>query len=151
MLFRSHQDPTVAVMYFVGIAVLVWGLGSFVYFTACELFWRGQTIGKRMSNLRVVKQDGFALDAVSVLVRNVFRTVDHLPPLWLVPLVSKQSQRFGDMVSGTVVISDTLQTLAGVRESLSARNAVEAQFRFDAGVLKKLRPEIGRASCRERV
>ncbi len=137
----EENDPTLIGMYFVGVAMLVWGLGSFVYFAACELCWRGQTIGKRMSQLRVVKRDGFALDAMSVLVRNVFRVVDHLPPLWLVPLVSKQSQRFGDMVSGTVVVSDAVHGLAGVREVLSNRNAADAQFRFDAGMLKKLRPE----------
>lgn len=134
-------DPTTVVMYFVGLAVLVWGFGSFLYFTTCELCLRGQTIGKRMSHLRVVKHDGFALDAPSVLIRNVFRVVDHLPPLWLVPLVSKQSQRLGDMVSGTVVVSDEVQALAGVREKLSERKPVDAQFRFDAGALKKLRPD----------
>ena len=41
----------------------------------------GQTLGKRMCKIRVVKADGFALDAVSVFMRNVFRVADHLPIL----------------------------------------------------------------------
>ena len=89
--------------------------------------------------------------------------------LWIVPLLSAKSQRFGDMVAGTIVVEDATHPLAGVRERLSRRAAVEDRFHFDGGLLKKLRPqdvngieqllerwndvpnEIGRASCRERV
>ncbi len=137
----KSAGPDNAMMVVVGICMLIWGLGSFFYFTLSELCLRGQTLGKRSAKLRVVKQDGFALDAVSVLVRNIFRVVDNLPPLWLVPLISKRGQRFGDMVAGTLVISDEVAELIGMREVLSERKAVDAVFRFDAGMLKKLRPD----------
>ncbi len=75
-----------AVWYFVGLFLLVSGVGSFIYFGASELFSRGQTLGKRLSGIRVVRADGFALEPGGILVRNIFRVIDQQPPLWLVPL-----------------------------------------------------------------
>jgi hypothetical protein len=118
--------------------VLAWGLGSFVYFAGCELFLRGQTVGKRSSKIRVIKANGFQLDASSILVRNIFRVIDHLPPLWIVPVISTLSQRAGDMVAGTIVVVDDPTDLSPVRVILAERTAADAEFRFDGSMLKKL-------------
>ena len=134
-------DPETVGMYVMGIGMLIWGLGSFFYFGLSELLWRGQTLGKRMCKIRVVKADGFALDAVSVFMRNVFRVADHLPILWIVPVLSPRGQRFGDMVAGTIVISDEAEDLAEVRHQLSGRNMAEARFRFDQAKLTRLARE----------
>jgi uncharacterized RDD family membrane protein YckC len=125
---------------FVGLWLLFYGLGSFLYFGLSELFLRGQTVGKRSCSIRVAKADGFTLDATSVLVRNVFRVLDHFPPLWIVPVVSARTQRFGDMVAGTIVIVDRPEPVGAVRDQLAGRSAAESRFRFDAAALKRLRP-----------
>jgi len=135
----DQQAGEQLLLYFIGIAMLVWGFSSFVYFGASELFLRGQTLGKRLISLRVVKANGFSLDPVSIFVRNLFRAVDHLSPLWIVPVLSKKGQRFGDMVAGTVVVSDKPAPLSLVREELAERTAVEAKYRFDASSLARLR------------
>jgi uncharacterized RDD family membrane protein YckC len=126
------------VWYLGGIMMLVWGFGSFLYFTACELLLRGQTIGKRAVHIRVVKSDGFQLDAVSIVVRNLFRVLDQLPPMWIIPFVSKRSQRSGDMVAGTLVVSDAPVELSPVRSVLAQRSAADAQFRFEQAKLRRL-------------
>lgn len=131
-------DPSSAPFYAAAFIALVWGLGSFIYFGATELFMRGQTPGKRLSKIRVVKSDGFSLDGTSILVRNIFRVLDHLPPLWIVPLLSARGQRAGDMVAGTVVVSDDHQVLSEVRAELAQRSALESEFRFDASALRQL-------------
>ncbi len=133
-------DPETVGMYVLGIAALIWGLGSFFYFGLSELLWRGQTLGKRLCKIRVVKADGFALNAVGVFMRNVFRVADHLPILWIVPVLSQRGQRFGDMVASTIVISDEAEELAEVRQELSGRNAAESRFRFDHAKLTRLTP-----------
>lgn len=133
--------PETIYMYLAGIGMLIWGLGSFLYFGLSELLWRGQTPGKKMCQIRVVKADGFALDAVGVFMRNVFRVADHLPILWIVPVLSKRGQRFGDMVASTIVISDEAEDLAEVRQQLSGRNKAEARFRFDQAKLTRLTRE----------
>ena len=133
--------PETIYMYLAGLGMLIWGLGSFLYFGLSELLWRGQTPGKKMCKIRVVKADGFALDAGGVFMRNVFRVADHLPILWIVPVLSKRGQRFGDMVASTIVISDEAEDLAEVRQQLSGRNKAEARFRFDQAKLTRLTRE----------
>jgi uncharacterized RDD family membrane protein YckC len=138
-LDRSDEDDVNRTMWFLGgIMMLVWGFGSFVYFALCELLLRGQTIGKRAVHIRVVKVDGFQLDAVSIVVRNLFRVLDQLPPMWIVPFVSPRSQRAGDMVAGTLVVSDAPPELSPVRTALAQRAAADAHFRFDHAKLKRL-------------
>jgi uncharacterized RDD family membrane protein YckC len=128
-------------LFLIGLFLIVSGVGSFVYYGFSELCLRGQTIGKRMSGIRVVRLDGFALDAGAILVRNIFRVIDHIPPLWLVPLLTKNSQRLGDLVGGTVVVLDKPESLGDLRATLSQRPAGEAQFAFDAAALKRVRPQ----------
>lgn len=138
--FENAADGPQATAYLFGLIIVIWGLGSFFYYGIFELFMRGQTPGKRMSHIRVVKADGFSLDATSVFVRNIFRVLDHIPVLWIVPLASASGLRFGDMVAGTIVIQDEVATLATVRERLASRPAAESQFRFTPSVLKELTP-----------
>jgi len=135
------DNPADVPMYFLGLFLMVWGLGGFVWFGLCELLLRGQTPGKKMSKIRVVKLDGFALDPVSIFVRNIFRIVDHMPIVWIVPLLSQKSQRLGDMVSGTIVVHEQFDQISGVRAELSNQSAAESTFRFTPADLRKLRPQ----------
>src|SRR5580692_9456225 len=127
-------------LYLFSVMLLAFELGSFVYFVTAELLVRGQTIGKRACGVRVVKADGFALDAGSVLVRNVFRLIDQIPLLWIVPLLSGRSQRFGDMVAGTLVVAETQDQIGDLRARLVARDSSESRFRFDAAMLNRTTP-----------
>lgn len=127
--------------YVLGLVLLIQGLASFVYYGLSELFWRGQTIGKKHNNIRVVKVNGFALDPGSIILRNLFRIIDHFAILWFVPYFSKQSQRLGDMVAGTICIVDEPVSLTSLRDTLLARPRTDRQYRFDAAALKRIRPE----------
>ncbi|NQT38918.1 MAG: RDD family protein [Planctomycetes bacterium] len=135
----DQRNPAQVPMYFIAIWLLAWGLGSFFYYGCSELLARGQTIGKRLCAIRVVKVDGFSLDPASVLVRNLFRVADHLPPLWIVPVISRRGQRFGDMVAGTIVISDKPREMGDLRHALLQRPAAESRFRFDNAALGRAR------------
>ncbi|MCA9068674.1 MAG: RDD family protein [Planctomycetaceae bacterium] len=139
-LVSGSGDPAEMEAYVVGVIVLLFGLGSFVYFTAAELFMHGQTVGKRASKIRVVKLDGFSLDAGSIFLRNVFRVIDNIPVTWIIPVMSKRSQRMGDMASGTIVVSDEPPELTNIRVELSGQKAIEAEFRFDSRALGELKP-----------
>lgn len=124
-----------------GISVFIWSIGSFFYFGLSELLMRGQTIGKRQMNIRVVKADGFALDPMGVLIRTLFRLVDQIPFLWIVPVVSARQQRFGDMAARTIVVAEEAARISPLRETLALHSAAESRFRFDAAMLKKCRPQ----------
>jgi uncharacterized RDD family membrane protein YckC len=87
------------------------------YFALFEIFWNGQTPGKRYAQVRVIKDDGRPIGAYEAIVRNALRLVDMLPAMYGIGLVSifmsRQSKRLGDFVAGTVVVHE--KTLEGVR------------------------------------
>jgi uncharacterized RDD family membrane protein YckC len=85
------------------------------YFILLEWLWNGQTPGKRMVHIRVIKQGGYALRFFDTLSRNLLRVVDFLPLFYGVGLTSllltRDSQRVGDLVAGTLVVyQDPVET-----------------------------------------
>jgi uncharacterized RDD family membrane protein YckC len=82
----------------------------FGYFPFFEGIWNGRTPGKRAQSLRVVRDDGHPVSLGPVLVRNILRLVDQLPTFYVVGVVSilvtRRSQRLGDLAAGTVVIRE---------------------------------------------
>lgn len=95
-----------------GYAFALYGLLAFFvitgYFIAFELLWSGQTPGKRAIGIRVVKSGGYALRFGDSLLRNLMRAIDFLPVFYGVGLLSllltRHSQRLGDLVAGTLVV-----------------------------------------------
>ena len=81
------------------------------YFDLFEWLWNGQTPGKRVLHLRVIKVDGSPVGWIDVLLRNLSRPVDTLGPMGLVGLlmifVSRKAQRLGDLMGRTIVIHET--------------------------------------------
>jgi uncharacterized RDD family membrane protein YckC len=136
----NPTEPPEIVFYFMGFMVILFQFCSVLYFTLCELYWKGGTVGKRHMRIQVVKTDGFALDAGSILLRNLFRVVDQIPVFWIVPVLSQCGQRFGDMTAGTVVVSTAEEKLSDLRVALLARPAEESLFRFDGTMLSRATP-----------
>lgn len=79
------------------------------YTLAFESMMEGQTIGKKIMNIKVVKIDGYQANFADYFMRWVFRLIDVIFSGGVVGLitmiVSKNNQRFGDIASGTAVIS----------------------------------------------
>jgi uncharacterized RDD family membrane protein YckC len=78
------------------------------YFIVWEMLTNGQSLGKSVLGLRVVKRDGMPIDGRSSVVRNLMRSVDLLPANYLVGLtamiLSPSVERLGDHVAATIVI-----------------------------------------------
>jgi uncharacterized RDD family membrane protein YckC len=85
---------------------LVW----FVYPIAFEVLARGRTPGKRFTHLRVVREDGSAVDLPASAIRNFMRLIDGLTLLYVPTIVSilatKRNQRPGDLAAGTLVVRE---------------------------------------------
>jgi hypothetical protein len=85
--------------------VMEWGYGF-----AFEAFWNGQTPGKRVFRLRVIKEGGYTIGVHEALVRNFLRAADALPVFYGVGLVAMLStarlQRLGDLAAGTMVVRE---------------------------------------------
>ncbi len=86
---------------------LVFACAAFVYYWVCEGLW-GQTLGKRLCDLRVLRVDGSPIGLGRALVRTLARVVDVLPVFYLVGAVAiwltPRHQRLGDLAAGTVVV-----------------------------------------------
>ena len=91
-----------------GVVALLVVFGVWSYFIVLEWLWNGQTIGKRMTGLRVIAANGAPAPFISVLVRNIVRLVDFLPGLYglglMAIVISPSSQRLGDLAAGTYVV-----------------------------------------------
>lgn len=81
-------------------------VGYFVFF---ETLWQGQTPGKRMAQIRVIREDGRPIGLPQATLRALLRMFDDI----LVGLVGflfivqgRQEKRLGDWVAGTVVIQE---------------------------------------------
>jgi uncharacterized RDD family membrane protein YckC len=97
------MGPAIAI--FVGFAIY-WG-----YFAVFEIVWKGQTPGKRVAGIRVIKESGRPINAFEAIGRNFMRAVDMQPGFLygfglLSMMLNKQSRRLGDFVAGTVVVHE---------------------------------------------
>lgn len=85
--------------------VLLWG-----YYIFFEMLWNGQSPGKRLVGLRVLRADGTPITLTESIVRNLVRLIDFLPVFYglgvIVMFANSQSRRLGDLAAGTLVVRD---------------------------------------------
>ena len=97
------------------------------YFAIFEWLWNGQTPGKRLLKLRVIREDGRPITLWEALARNLLRIFDAVPgfvlPIYSIGLIiiflSNRDQRIGDMFAGTVVIRERTDEAPTFRETFS--------------------------------
>jgi len=123
------------------------------YFAFFEWFWSGQTPGKKLMRLRVIREDGRPITLWEALVRNVLRIVDAFPgfvvPLYSLGLIciflNSRDQRVGDLFAGTVVIREFSDQVMTFEELISeplndpvlTRYKKRVQFQADLKTLTK--------------
>jgi uncharacterized RDD family membrane protein YckC len=87
--------------------VLLWG-----YYLLFELLWSGQSPGKRLIGLRVIREGGRPLDFSASALRNLIRVVDFLPFGYglgvLTIFADPRARRLGDLAAGTLVVREGL-------------------------------------------
>ncbi|MBK8466208.1 MAG: RDD family protein [Chloracidobacterium sp.] len=99
------------------------------YFIVFEWLWNGQTPGKRMLKLRVIREDGRPLTLWEAIARNLLRICDAVPgfilPVYSVGLIviflSDRDQRVGDIFAGTVVVRERTDEAPTFAETFSNR------------------------------
>lgn len=105
--------------------IIVITLPVHIYTLVCESLMEGQTFGKKIVKIKVVKIDGFQAGFGDYLIRWFFRLIDIIPFLGVVGfismLASKKNQRLGGIASGTAVINlkNTVTISHTILENLS--------------------------------
>ena len=106
---------------------IYWG-----YFVVFETLWSGQTPGKRIMRLRVVREDGRPVRFFEVFVRNLLRVAIDIQPLpsyafgVVCIIFSTRSKRIGDFVAGTVVVKERATEAPSLNEIIKV-SEIEAQ------------------------
>lgn len=122
-LLTEMPKWTIAVMI---VALFLVFAGYFIFF---EWLWNGQTPGKRLLKLRVIRDDGRPLTLWEAIARNLLRIGDAVPgfvvPIYSVGLIviflSSRDQRLGDIFAGTVVIRERTDEAPTFAETFSSR------------------------------
>lgn len=148
--FQETPKWTVAILIIIIFALFS---GYFVFF---EWLWNGQTPGKRLMKLRVIREDGRPITLWEALARNLLRIFDAVPgfvlPVYSIGLItifmSRRDQRIGDMFAGTVVVRERTDEAPTFAETFSKRisdlafHRVQKQTKFNANLASVTESEI---------
>lgn len=111
--FMNHSglsDALAATDYWSSTAVNILIFSPALFYTLCmESFWEGQTLGKRVMRIKVIKLDGYQASFGDYLIRWLFSIIDVALCFGIIGLIvmatNAKGQRLGDMGAGTAVIS----------------------------------------------
>ncbi|UPT69749.1 MAG: RDD family protein [Flavobacterium sp. JAD_PAG50586_2] len=88
---------------------LIFALPVIIYSIVQESLLEGQTFGKKLLKIKVVKIDGYQASFGDYLIRWLFRVIDISMASGMIGLitmiVNKKTQRLGDISAGTAVIT----------------------------------------------
>jgi uncharacterized RDD family membrane protein YckC len=139
----------------IAILIIVLFLIFAGYFIVFEWLWNGQTPGKRLLKLRVIRDDGRPLTLWEAIARNLLRICDAVPgfiiPIYSVGLIviflSGRDQRVGDIFAGTVVIRERTDEAPTFAETFSTRTTDVAFTRVQKAA--SVKANVGLLSERE--
>jgi uncharacterized RDD family membrane protein YckC len=117
----------------VGMATAFFFLLTFIalwgYPTVMETLWRGRTVGKAALGLRVVTIEGAPVRFRHAAIRATLGLVDFIltsgAGAVIAVLVTRRSQRLGDLVAGTVVLRERTGLRAPVAVEFSVPRGLE--------------------------
>jgi len=159
-LFTDMPKWTIALM------IIVLFLVFAAYFIFFEWLWNGQTPGKRLMKLRVIRDDGRPVTLWEAIARNLLRICDAVPgfvlPVYSIGLIviflSPRDQRVGDIFAGTVVIRERTDEAPTFRETFSStvrdvafsRVQKKAEIEANIGLLSEREVEVVETFLRRR-
>ncbi|MEO7029482.1 MAG: RDD family protein [Acidobacteriaceae bacterium] len=125
--------------------LLLWG-----YFSLFEALWHGQTPGKRVMKLRVIKDSGRQITLFEALARNLLRFVDYLPGFYftgvIAMLCNRKNKRLGDMAAGTLVVHElasddrAADAFLGGEDFFARKKEVEPESGLPSDAVARLEP-----------
>lgn len=119
------------------VFALFWG-----YYMIFEITTNGQSPGKYLLRLRVIKEGGYPISATDSAIRNLVRLADFMPFFYgtglLVMLFSKHWQRLGDLAAGTLVIKTAPKNKQFTEQTIQPVNILQKDFLYSNWIQPKL-------------
>ena len=89
------------------VVLLLYFIIFFGYFIIFEIFMKGRTPGKKVLGLRTIRANGQPITFIQSIIRNIVRLfIDNMGIGVIMMLLTKNHTRLGDMLAGTIVISE---------------------------------------------
>lgn len=128
----------------------LWLLGTFIfanyviysgYFVFFETIWQGQTPGKRLARIRVIRNDGRPITLTQAALRSLLKPIDQILFLGAILIMFNYlEKRLGDWVAGTIVVQNEAPNISqNISTSTSAENL--AAELLENAYLSKLLPD----------
>lgn len=111
-ILQSVLNPNIELGLGISLASIIYWLISLGYFTLMTYFNNGQTLGKMITNIRVVSLNGEKADLWQIVSRETFgRYVQNkFVVLYLIIGFAPMKQSLADILSDTVVIRDNVNS-----------------------------------------
>lgn len=131
----KSMSPT-GVALLLGAVYILWLAYEIVF----EVSFNGQTPGKRMAGIRVLREGGAPVDFRSSGIRNLLGLADYLPAFYLLGAVlilsTVRRQRLGDIAAGTIVVRERVVNAPAETLPLVER-LVRPEIAFNAEQLRR--------------
>ncbi|MCL2564759.1 MAG: RDD family protein [Defluviitaleaceae bacterium] len=89
------------------VVLLLYFIIFFGYFIVFEIIMKGRTPGKKVFGLRTIRTNGQPITFIQSIIRNILRLfIDNTGLGIIMMMLTKNHTRFGDMLAGTIVISE---------------------------------------------
>lgn len=115
-----------------GITLVVMFALEWGYYILLESMMSGRTPGKKAMGLRTVKEGGYPVTFIDVVLRNLLRGADWLPAFNIVGLVvmgfDRRFRRLGDLVAGTMVVAEENSRIGSALQVSPAPTTDEMEF-----------------------
>ena len=107
--------------------VLIFVIVAYLYRFFSELLWNGQTVGKNLLKIKVVKLDGSQPSVAAYFLRWLVEPIDFflVGMAVILILLTKNGQRAGDLLAGTTVIKVKRVTATNVRNKMIMKQVDE--------------------------
>lgn len=112
-----------------GAVLVAWFVIDWGWYTLWEGAWSGQSPGKLLLGLRVIREDGAPIGWREAWLRNLVRAADALPLFYVVGALAAawdpRFRRVGDIVAGTVVVYTPHRAVTEARPDVAPPTADE--------------------------
>ncbi len=133
--------------------------GYFIFF---DIIFNGQSPGKKVAKIKVLKETGEPINFIDSILRNILRLADFLPMFYIAGAIfvifTKDYKRIGDYAANTIVIKikDSNILFNDVKNKISENGELEYVNlypinNFEFGVIREFLDRRGRLGKREKV
>jgi uncharacterized RDD family membrane protein YckC len=102
--------------------IIVFAAPVFIYDLVCEIFLNGQSLGKRIRRIKVIKLDGSQPSVWDYIIRWIFRLIDvgiFTGAVAIITIaINGKGQRLGDIAAGTTVVR--IKQSSGFKDTIFA-------------------------------